>query len=86
MWEKGGYFQPRIDEGQQAYTIVMPPPNVTGELHLGHGLEDSITDALVQPYFGPAPQAGGERGLVAQRLHARPKDRQSGADDVCEPV
>ena len=48
MWEKAGYFQPRIDEGRQPYTIVMPPPNVTGELHLGHGLEDSITDALVR--------------------------------------
>ncbi|MGE5596228.1 MAG: valine--tRNA ligase [Hyphomicrobiales bacterium] len=48
MWEEAGYFQPRIDPGQQPYCIIMPPPNVTGELHLGHGLEDSITDALVR--------------------------------------
>jgi valyl-tRNA synthetase len=48
MWEQGGYFRAPIVEGQEPYSIVMPPPNVTGELHLGHGLEDAITDALVR--------------------------------------
>ncbi|HEX6032388.1 MAG TPA: class I tRNA ligase family protein, partial [Tepidiformaceae bacterium] len=48
MWEQRGYFQPRIDPDQEPYCIIMPPPNVTGELHLGHGLEDAITDALVR--------------------------------------
>lgn len=48
MWESAGHFQPRIDPGVQPYTIIMPPPNVTGELHLGHGLEDAISDALVR--------------------------------------
>ncbi len=48
MWESAGYFQPRYDADRQPYTIVMPPPNVTGELHLGHGLEDAITDSLVR--------------------------------------
>ncbi len=48
FWEERGYFQPRIDPSQKPYTIIMPPPNVTGELHLGHGLEDAITDALVR--------------------------------------
>lgn len=48
MWEDAGHFQPKIDLDREPYTIVMPPPNVTGELHLGHGLEDAITDALVR--------------------------------------
>ncbi len=48
MWEEAGYFQPRIDPERKPYCIIMPPPNVTGELHLGHGLEDSITDVLVR--------------------------------------
>ncbi len=48
MWERGGYFQPRIDPDREPYCLVMPPPNVTGELHLGHGLEDAISDALVR--------------------------------------
>ncbi|MCZ2109094.1 MAG: class I tRNA ligase family protein, partial [Dehalococcoidia bacterium] len=48
MWESAGHFQPRIDPGRKPYSIIMPPPNVTGELHLGHGLEDTITDVLVR--------------------------------------
>lgn len=48
MWEQAGHFQPKIDPDREPYTIVMPPPNVTGELHLGHGLEDAITDSLVR--------------------------------------
>jgi valyl-tRNA synthetase len=48
MWEKGDYFRARPVPGEEPYSIVMPPPNVTGELHLGHGLEDAITDALVR--------------------------------------
>ncbi len=48
MWEEQGYFQPRIDPSTKPYAIIMPPPNVTGELHLGHGLEDAITDTLVR--------------------------------------
>ncbi|HEY4668516.1 MAG TPA: valine--tRNA ligase [Tepidiformaceae bacterium] len=48
MWEERGYFQPRIDLEREPYCIIMPPPNVTGELHLGHGLEDAITDTLVR--------------------------------------
>jgi len=48
FWEQGGYFKPRIDPALKPYSIIMPPPNVTGELHLGHGLEDAITDALVR--------------------------------------
>ena len=45
---EGGYFTPRIAPDEDTYSIIMPPPNVTGELHLGHGLEDAITDCLVR--------------------------------------
>ena len=48
FWEEGGYFRARVVPGETPYSIVMPPPNVTGELHLGHGLEDAITDTLVR--------------------------------------
>jgi len=48
QWEKGRYFKPRLVPGAEPYCIIMPPPNVTGELHLGHGLEDALTDALVR--------------------------------------
>lgn len=48
MWEEAGHFAPREDAAREPYCIIMPPPNVTGELHLGHGLEDTITDTLVR--------------------------------------
>ncbi|GAB4322513.1 MAG: hypothetical protein Kow0010_03330 [Dehalococcoidia bacterium] len=48
MWEAGGHFTPPIVPGVEPYSIIMPPPNVTGELHLGHALEDAITDMLVR--------------------------------------
>ena len=47
-WLANGYFKPVIKQGQAPFTIIMPPPNVTGELHLGHALEKAIEDALVR--------------------------------------
>ncbi len=48
MWLDGGFFKPRIESGRDPFCIIMPPPNVTGELHLGHALEDAITDCLIR--------------------------------------
>ena len=48
FWEEGGYFRAHVVPGEAPYSIVMPPPNVTGELHLGHGFEDALTDTLVR--------------------------------------
>jgi len=48
QWEERGYFRPRGGPEAEPYCIIMPPPNVTGELHLGHGLEDALTDTLVR--------------------------------------
>jgi valyl-tRNA synthetase len=45
-WMDHGYFTPSVDPGKKPYCIIMPPPNVTGELHLGHALTASIEDAL----------------------------------------
>ncbi len=47
-WEERGYFQPRIDPDRQPFVVMMPPPNVTGELHLGHALTAAVEDALVR--------------------------------------
>jgi valyl-tRNA synthetase len=48
MWLDSGYFRPSIERGREPFCIIMPPPNVTGELHLGHALEDAITDCLIR--------------------------------------
>ena len=45
-WEKGGYFKAGEREGRPNYCIVIPPPNVTGILHLGHALNNTLQDIL----------------------------------------
>ena len=48
MWEEGGYFHAEPDANKQPYTIVIPPPNVTGALHLGHALNNTLQDVLIR--------------------------------------
>jgi len=48
FWEAHGYFKPITDNGKAPFVIIMPPPNVTGALHLGHALTVSVEDALVR--------------------------------------
>ena len=47
-WEKKGYFKPNGDKTKESYCIMMPPPNVTGKLHMGHALDDTIQDILIR--------------------------------------
>ena len=47
-WEKKGYFKPNMDKTKESYCIMMPPPNVTGKLHMGHALDDTIQDILIR--------------------------------------
>ena len=48
LWEGGGHFQPRGDPRKPPFCIVMPPPNVTGALHMGHALTATLEDTLVR--------------------------------------
>ncbi len=47
-WEENGYFKPSMDKDKKPYCIMMPPPNVTGKLHMGHALDDTIQDILIR--------------------------------------
>jgi valyl-tRNA synthetase len=47
-WEEKGYFTPEVDRSKKPYTIVMPPPNITGKLHLGHALDNTLQDFLIR--------------------------------------
>jgi valyl-tRNA synthetase len=47
-WENAGYFKPHGDTTQLAYSIMIPPPNVTGSLHMGHAFQDTIMDTLIR--------------------------------------
>jgi len=48
FWEEKGYFGASPDPGKQPFTVVIPPPNVTGILHMGHALNDTIQDILIR--------------------------------------
>lgn len=47
-WEEKGYFKPHGDTTKEAYSIMIPPPNVTGSLHMGHAFQDTIMDTLIR--------------------------------------
>ncbi len=47
-WTENGYFRATPNSGKKPHTIVMPPPNITGQLHMGHALDNSIQDALTR--------------------------------------
>ena len=47
-WETNGYFKPEINKGGKPFSIVMPPPNVTGVLHIGHALNGTLQDIIVR--------------------------------------
>ncbi len=44
MWETSGAFEPKKDPSKKPFTIVMPPPNITGQLHVGHALPENEKD------------------------------------------
>ena len=48
MWEDGGYFHAEVDHSKKPFTIVMPPPNVTGQLHMGHAMDATLQDTLIR--------------------------------------
>jgi valyl-tRNA synthetase len=94
-WEAQGYFAPQ--GGEQAYSIMIPPPNVTGSLHMGHGFQEAIMDALIRyhrmlgyntlwqvgtDHAGIATQMVVERQLEAQGTSRHELGRERFVDKV----
>lgn len=85
LWEKSGAFKPKQDKDKDPYTIVMPPPNANGNLHIGHGLTIALQDILIRYhrmkgenawYIPGADHAGFETWVVYERkLEAEGKTR-----------
>ncbi|NRD68975.1 valine--tRNA ligase [Psychrobacter okhotskensis] len=97
-WEDSGYFKPSFDK-DESFSIALPPPNVTGSLHMGHGFNNAIMDALTryhrmdgdntlwQPgtdHAGIATQMVVERRLEAQGIKRRDMTREDFIDKVWE--
>src|SRR5438045_2692862 len=86
FWEEHGYFHSEPDSKRKPFTIVIPPPNVTGALHLGHALNNSLQDILIRfkrmqgyntlwmpgtDHAGIATQAVVERRLLQEEKKSR---------------
>ena len=86
FWKSKGYFHAEVDPGRKPFSIVMPPPNVTGALHLGHALNNTLQDILIRwkrmqgynalwmpgtDHAGIATQAVVERRLIEQEGKTR---------------
>ena len=92
FWNDNGYFTPEIDRSKKPFTIIMPPPNVTGELHMGHALTIALEDLMIRWHrmlgepslYLPGTDHAGHRhagrGGAADSLRwpeqARPRTRQ----------
>ena len=48
FWENGGFFHAEVDKNKKPYCIMMPPPNITGKLHMGHALDETLQDILIR--------------------------------------
>ena len=48
FWMNGGYFHAQVDPDKEPYTIVIPPPNITGQLHMGHAWDETLQDTLIR--------------------------------------
>lgn len=48
FWSKGGYFGAKPNPDKEPFTIVMPPPNITGQLHMGHALDETVQDIIIR--------------------------------------
>lgn len=96
-WENAGYFAPNLDSDQDPYCIMIPPPNVTGSLHMGHAFQDTIMDTLIrlnrmqgkptlwQPgtdHAGIATQMVVERQLAAKGLSRHDVGREKFIDEI----
>ena len=47
-WLQGNYFSAKVNQAKKPFTIMMPPPNVTGQLHMGHALDNALQDTLIR--------------------------------------
>ena len=98
-WEKQGYFQPHMDLAKPAFSIQLPPPNVTGTLHMGHAFNQTIMDGLTRYYrmkgcntawipgtdhAGIATQIVVERQLAAENISRHDLGREAFLEKVWE--
>lgn len=83
-WEDGGYFHAKVDPKKRAFCIVMPPPNITGQLHMGHALDNTLQDILIRfkrmQGFSALWQPGTDHAAIATEVKIIDALKKEGLD------
>ncbi|OON85562.1 valine--tRNA ligase [Oribacterium sp. C9] len=84
MWMKGNYFHAEVNANKKPFTIMMPPPNVTGQLHMGHALDNTLQDSLIRfrrmQGFEALWQPGCDHAAIATEVKVTNKLKEQGID------
>lgn len=84
MWQKGNCFRAEVNANKKPFTIMMPPPNVTGQLHMGHALDNTLQDALIRfkrmQGYEALWQPGTDHAAIATEVKVINKLREEGID------
>ncbi|WP_055071155.1 valine--tRNA ligase [Clostridium massiliamazoniense] len=98
-WQEKKYFTPEVDKSKKPYTIIMPPPNITGKLHLGHALDNTLQDMLIrfkrmqgyctlwlpgEDHASIATEVKVENELIKQGLYKKEMGREAFLEKVWE--
>ncbi len=83
-WLDGGYFRAEVNPNKKPFTIVMPPPNITGQLHMGHALDNTLQDILIRwkrmQGFEALWQPGTDHAAIATEVKVTEHLREQGID------
>ncbi len=83
-WEERGYFHAEVNPDKEPFTIVMPPPNVTGQLHMGHALDETMQDILIRfkrmQGFETLWQPGTDHAAIATEVKVTEMLEEKGID------
>ena len=83
-WQDKKYFHAEVDRSKKPFTIVMPPPNITGQLHMGHALDNTLQDILIRfkrmQGYNALWQPGTDHASIATEVKVTNKLREEGID------
>ena len=83
-WLDNGYFHAKVNKDKKPFTIVMPPPNVTGQLHMGHALDETMQDILIRfkrmQGYEALWQPGTDHAAIATEVKVIEKLKSEGID------
>ena len=83
-WMDKKYFHAEVDRSKKPFTIVMPPPNITGQLHMGHALDNTLQDILIRfkrmQGYNALWQPGTDHASIATEVKVTNKLKEEGID------